>query len=88
MNWKSLVQEKQHKLDHIAVVMDVNTAVTAVEDDVTSSTAASSSQTPPASQAQNINVDHFHLDNLLRTLCEGCPRLSLTRLYLISLHRI
>ena len=52
MNWKSLVQEKQHKLDHVAVVMDVNTAVTAVKNNITSSTAASKSLTPPASQAQ------------------------------------
>ena len=44
--------EKQQELDHVAVEMDVTTAVTAVEDDVTSSTAASSSLTPPASQAQ------------------------------------
>ena len=44
--------EKQHKLDHVAVEMDVTTAVTAVEDDVTSSTAASNSLTSPASQAQ------------------------------------
>ena len=44
--------EKQHELDHVAVEIDVTTAVTAVEDDVTSSTAASSSLTSPASQAQ------------------------------------
>ena len=52
VNWKSLVQEKQYELDHDAVVMDVSTAVTAVEDDVTSSTAASGTLTPPVSQAQ------------------------------------
>ena len=36
----------QHELNHVAVEMDVTTAVTAVEDDVASST------TPPASQTQ------------------------------------
>ena len=44
--------EKQHEFDHVADEMDVTIAVTAVENDVTSSTAASSSLTPPTSQAQ------------------------------------
>ena len=44
--------EKQHELDHVAVEMDVTIAVTAVEDDVTSSAAASSCLISPASQAQ------------------------------------
>ena len=52
VNWKSLVPEKQHELNHVAVEIDVITAVTAIEDDVASSTAASSSLTPPASQTQ------------------------------------
>ena len=63
--------EKQHELDHVAVEMDVTIAVTAVEDDVTSSAAASSSLTTPASQAQNMNVNHFHLNDLVRTLRRG-----------------
>ena len=76
VNWKSLVQEKHYEFDHDAVVMDVSTAVTAVEDDVTSSTAASGTLTPPASQAQKKKkreVDHFHLDDLVPTLCDGVP---------------
>ena len=52
VNSKSLVPEKQHELDHVAVEMDVTTSVTAVQDDVASSTVASSSLAPPASQAQ------------------------------------
>ena len=52
VNWKSLVPEKQHELNHVAVEIDVITAVTAIEDDVASSTAASSSLTPPTSQTQ------------------------------------
>ena len=40
VNSKSMVPEKQHKLDHVAVEMDVTTSVTAVQDDVASSTVA------------------------------------------------
>ena len=52
VNSKSSVPGKQHELDHVAVDMDVTTSVTAVQNDVASSTVASSSLASPASQAQ------------------------------------
>ena len=58
--------------------MDVTTAVTAVENDVTFSTAASSSLTPPTSQAQNMNVNHFHLAVLCAKGAHAFLRLDYT----------
>ena len=49
---KSLVQEKRKELDHDVVVLDESTAYTADENNVTSISAASSTPTPPTSQAR------------------------------------
>ena len=65
----------QHKLNHVAVEIDVTQLSLPLR------TTLLPVQRCQPHKLKNMNVNHFYLDDMVRTLCKECPRLSPTGLH-------